>query len=173
MLNTLFDLPGDAYAKTSDDIYTPKWIFDAMGLEFDLDPASPFEGPWHVPAEEFYTPADDGLFLPWFGLVFCNPPWSEFTYWAERYRRHPTAVIMGLCLSETLWFPRVLEASDAVSFISVEFHRAVPGPRNNGGRVRFRQHCFVAFRGVGTEPAERLSAADPYGATLYGPAGRV
>jgi hypothetical protein len=27
---------------------------------------------------------------------------------------------------------------------------------------------FVAFRGVGTEPAERLAAADPYGAVLYG-----
>ena len=24
-------------SKTSDDYYTPKWIFDAIGLEFDLD----------------------------------------------------------------------------------------------------------------------------------------
>ena len=28
---------------TSDDCYTPRWVFDAMGLEFDLDVAAPKE----------------------------------------------------------------------------------------------------------------------------------
>ena len=34
--------------------------------------------------------------------------------------------------------------------------------------TRLRQSIFVAFRGVGVEPAERLAAASPYGAVLYG-----
>jgi hypothetical protein len=167
---TLFALPSDAIAVTSDDCYTPRWVFDAMGLKFDLDVAAPPGGPWHVPADRYYTAEDDGLTSPWDGLVWCNPPWSQFGAWADRYESHDQAVIMGLCLSETLWFPQVLAASDAVTFSYVEFHRAEPGPKRNRGRVRFRQPVFVAFRGVGTEPAERLAAADPYGAVLYGKA---
>jgi hypothetical protein len=29
---------------TSNDYYTPAWIFEKMGLEFDLDVASPPDG---------------------------------------------------------------------------------------------------------------------------------
>jgi hypothetical protein len=49
------------------DWYTPKSIFDALGLVFDLDPTSPGPGLCHVPARKIYTQADDGLALPWHG----------------------------------------------------------------------------------------------------------
>jgi hypothetical protein len=39
----LFTVRQEEY--TSDDYWTPKWIFDALGLEFDLDVACPPEGP--------------------------------------------------------------------------------------------------------------------------------
>jgi len=55
------------------DWFTPPEIFDALGLEFDLDPCSPHAGHW-VPARKIYTAADDGLAQPWDGLVFMNPP---------------------------------------------------------------------------------------------------
>ena len=48
-------------SKTSDDYYTPKWIFDAIGLEFDLDVSAPPGGsPW-IPAKNHFTIIDDGL----------------------------------------------------------------------------------------------------------------
>jgi hypothetical protein len=75
---TLFMLPSDAYVVTSDDCYTPRWVFDAMRLSFDLDVAAPVGGPRHVPAMRYYTPDDDGLSQPWDGLVWCNPPYSHF-----------------------------------------------------------------------------------------------
>ena len=28
---------------TSDDYFTPKWIFDALGIEFDIDVACPMD----------------------------------------------------------------------------------------------------------------------------------
>src|SRR4051794_34900635 len=59
----------------SDHWYTPRTIFDALGLTFDLDPCSPGPGHW-VPARRIYTQADDGLHQPWDGLVFMNPPFG-------------------------------------------------------------------------------------------------
>ena len=38
---------------TSDDYYTPAWVFERMGIEFDLDVAAPPGGiPW-IPAKRF------------------------------------------------------------------------------------------------------------------------
>lgn len=162
MSDHLFALPTDSFKVTSDDCYTPRWVFDAMGLEFDLDVAAPPGGPWHVPAKRYYTAEDDGLASPWDGLVWCNPPYSNFWPWAERFARADRAVLMGFSLPENRWFKHAVHAADATCFISVAFVKP------DGKQFRLRQHTFVAFRGVGTEPAERLAAADPYGAVLYG-----
>jgi len=60
----------------TDDWYTPRHIFDALGLIFDLDPCSP--GPTHwVPARKIYMKEDDGLVQPWSGTVFMNPPFGR------------------------------------------------------------------------------------------------
>lgn len=158
----LFALPSDAVAITTDDSYTPRWIFDAMGLEFDLDVAAPPGGPWHVPCRRYYTAADDGLIQPWEGLAWCNPPYSNYLPWAERFAHADRAALMGILLPEVTWFPTVMNAADAVAMISCDFTRPP------GKLIRLRQQVFVAFRGVGIEPAERLAAADRYGAVLYG-----
>lgn len=157
----LFALPTDAVAITSDDCYTPRWVFDAMGLHFDLDVAAPPGGPWHVPCDRYYTAQDDGLAQPWDGLVWCNPPYSNFRPWAERWASG-RGCLMGHYTPGTSWTPIVLANADVVTFLTVEFARP------DGGTIRPRAGLFVAFRGVGTEPAERLAAADRYGAVLYG-----
>lgn len=162
MTAALFSLPSDAVAATSDDCYTPRWVFDAMGLRFDLDVAAPVGGPWHVPCDRYYTAADDGLVQPWDGLIWCNPPFSRFMPWAERWAEHSAGAIMGLVQPLNHYLAAVFDAADAVTFVHCEFAR--PG----GGSVRLRQSIFVAFRGVGVEPAERLAAADRFGAVLYG-----
>lgn len=160
----LFTLPSDQFKVTSDDCYTPRWVFDAMGLQFDLDVAAPKGGPWHVPAARYYTAEDDGLAQPWEGLIWCNPPYSNFWPWSEKWAAHMGGgVLMGIVLPETAWLPPIFRAADVVAFCAPEFSRP-----DGGKPVRLRQKVFVAFRGVGTEPAERLAAADPYGAVLYG-----
>lgn len=55
--------------------YTPKYIFDALGQTFDLDPASPGQGLTHVPATKVLTKEDDGLLTPWDlnDFVWLNP----------------------------------------------------------------------------------------------------
>lgn len=71
----------------SDDWYTPPWIFDGLGLRFDLDVAHP-DAPSSVPADRFFTVADDGLSQEWTGLVWCNPPYSVPTQWCDRWAHH-------------------------------------------------------------------------------------
>lgn len=160
----LFTLPTDAFKTTLDDCYTPKWVFDAMRLNFDLDVAAPPGGAWHVPAERYFTARDDGLAQEWTGLVWCNPPYSNYAPWADRFATHDRMALMGICLPEVKWFPIVFAAAEAMAFISCDFSRP------DGTKVRLRQQVFVAFRGVGVEPAQRLAAADKYGAVLYGKA---
>jgi hypothetical protein len=162
MTEALFTLPSDPLKITSDDCYTPRWVFDAMGLTFDLDVAAPPGGPWHVPAKAYYTAQDDGLSQPWRGLVWCNPPYSGFAPWADRFAAHDRVALMGFIQSEVRWGPVVFESAEAVALISCDFVRP------DGQKYRWRHQVFVAFRGIGTGPAERLAAADPYGSVLYG-----
>jgi hypothetical protein len=161
-VSALFSLPSDGIAVTSDDCYTPRWVFDAMGLEFDLDVAAPIGGPWHVPTKSYYTAEDDGLERPWDGLVWCNPPWSNYIPWAQRWSTHPRGVLMGLTSARSRGRMYALQSAEAVTFIDPRFERPDAPLRDVPSAV------FVAFRGVGTEPAERLAAADPRGAVLYG-----
>ncbi len=162
-MTTLFALPADSIKMTSDECYTPRWVFDAMGLAFDLDVAAPPGGPWHVPCERHLTAADDGLAQPWDGLVWCNPPYSTFELWAARWAEHDRGVLLGLVASRQPWRRLVYGAADVVYVGQVAFARP------DGTTLKFGWTAiFVAFRGVGTEPAERLAAADPFGAVLYG-----
>lgn len=36
----------------NDEWYTPEWLFEALGVQFDLDPCSPGAPPSRVPARE-------------------------------------------------------------------------------------------------------------------------
>lgn len=85
---------GIADALDSDAWYTPSWIFDGLGVTFDLDVASPSEPLEWLPTRERYTVADDGLNLPWHGLVWCNPPYSAPTLWCRRWAQHPDGFLL-------------------------------------------------------------------------------
>ena len=61
--------------ETTDEWYTPKYITDALG-HIDLDPCAAVTRLWDI-ADSNYTKRDNGLVLPWFGRVFCNPPYSR------------------------------------------------------------------------------------------------
>lgn len=59
----------------SDDWYTPKYIFDALGCRFDLDAAAPWDrSGLHVPADNFIS--DHYLTREWYGFVWLNPPFG-------------------------------------------------------------------------------------------------
>jgi phage N-6-adenine-methyltransferase len=108
---------------SSDEFYTPASIFVALGLRFDLDVASPPGGlPW-VPADRFYSQVDDGLLQPWHGMVWCNPPYSKPSPWAERMASHGNGVMLLPGDTSTGWWHNYVSTANAWCFIK--------------GRVRF------------------------------------
>jgi hypothetical protein len=97
----------------SDERFTPSWVFDGLGLVFDLDPAAPAEGGDCVPARTRFTRLDDGLSQRWHGLVWLNPPFSEATPWADRFREHANGIFLGP-VANARWWIELLRGSDLV-----------------------------------------------------------
>lgn len=112
---------------TSDDYYTPLAIFDALQLRFDLDVCAPPGGvPW-VPADRFYSMADDGLSQPWSGRVWMNPPYSSPGPWVARFIQHHHGIAY-LPFAKSAWFDRIWEAADAVVAPGIHASKFVGGP---------------------------------------------
>lgn len=99
-----------------DEQYTPSWLFDAMGLYFDLDVCAPKGGiPW-VPAQESYSIEDDALIQPWYGMVWMNPPYSKPSPWVDKFIAHGNGVAL-MPMSKSGWAMKMWNASDAISYI--------------------------------------------------------
>jgi phage N-6-adenine-methyltransferase len=77
-------------SSTSENWETPKELLEQLYSvfgAFDLDPCSPTSNgrTAHVKAKVYYTQDDDGLSLPWFGRVFCNPPYGRaLCHWVTK-----------------------------------------------------------------------------------------
>lgn len=102
----------------SDEWYTPPGIFEALGLEFDLDPCHPTDLlPW-IPASEVFDVVDDGLSRPWQGRVWMNPPYGPSTdVWLERFVEHGNGIALVFARTDTEWFHRNALRVDAWQLI--------------------------------------------------------
>lgn len=99
--------------------YTPKYIFDALGVEFDLDPCSPGKAivPW-IPAKKHLTIKDGGLMAKWEGNVWMNPPYGkETSAWLKRLSLHGTGIALLFCRPDTIWFHKYIRQADALCLI--------------------------------------------------------
>lgn len=80
--------------KPNDEYYTPKFIFEALQITFDLDVASPHE-PTSVPAlNRFCKCCHDGLTERWHGNVWMNPPFSKQRPWIEKFVEHGRGIAL-------------------------------------------------------------------------------
>lgn len=110
--------------------YTPGWIFDRLGLEFDLDPSSPHDFETKVPANTKFTIFDDGLSKNWEGKVWMNPPYGPDTsFWMRRLIAHGNGIALVFSRTDTKWFQEALATADATLLVSgrIEF---IPGHEN-------------------------------------------
>jgi hypothetical protein len=112
MQNALFNVVNGNVS--SNDYYTPKWLFDLMGLNFDIDVAAPVGGiPW-IPAARCFSQADDGLAQDWEGgLVWMNPPFSNVTPWVNKFMVNGNGVAL-LVVSRSKWFAELWDKADAI-----------------------------------------------------------
>ena len=98
---------------TSDDYYTPAFIFEGLGIEFDMDVCAPAGGmPW-IPAKQSLSIIEDGLTTPWNGRIWCNPPYSSPGKWMDKFVNHGNGVAL-VQISKAMWFYNLWNAADAV-----------------------------------------------------------
>ena len=78
----------------NDELYTPKYIFDALGVIFDLDVCAPEGGPLYTPAIEYFDLKADGLTADWYGRVWMNPPFSGPKEWVNKWLDHGNGIAL-------------------------------------------------------------------------------
>jgi hypothetical protein len=110
---------GETVVNKSVEWLTPLFIFEALGLTFDLDPCGGELGD-HVPARARYTTRDDGLSKDWSGTVWLNPPYGPHT---------------------PRWLRRLVKHGDGIALVS-------PGPIPRGSTGPRRARISSASRGV-------------------------
>ena len=129
----------------SKEWYTPKYIFDALDLTFDLDPCSPGATvvPW-IPARRHITPAENGLNAHWGGSVWMNPPYgSDTPKWMEHLAAHGNGIALVFSRTDVRWFHKYIPKADAICFIKgrVQFVRASEAQQYALGNVEPAGGC--------------------------------
>jgi hypothetical protein len=160
MTAALFEVSATDVADTSDDCYTPRWIFDAAGLIFDMDVAAPVNPVRRIcPALRYLTPVEDGLRQPWEGVVWMNPPFgrTHSGMWVERFARHRSGLALVPWMIRATWIGPMLSCADAITTISTDFIRP------DGSRKEILWPLILAACGpVAVEALGRVAAADKY-----------
>ena len=96
----------------SDQHFTPKWVFEALNLEFDLDVASSDLNTF-VPAKRKLTETDNGLTSHWTGLVWMNPPYSKPAPWIDKFIVHNNGIAL-IPITRGKWWDRVWESNGLI-----------------------------------------------------------
>ncbi len=133
---------------TSDDYYTPSWVFEQMGIEFDLDVCAPPDGvPW-IPAARHFSRREDGLLQHWEGRVWMNPPFSKPQVWVERFIIHNHGVCL-VPMSMGRWLDPLWGLADGMVLAQPRFEFA--------GGAGLGIPCRILFAAFGDECVEAIS----------------
>ncbi len=159
-------------SSAKEDWQTPNVILDALRVLWPegigLDPCTVADNP--TGAAQFYTPADDGLAMPWTtARVYCNPPYKRgklgIKAWVGRCAAHAPrggtaeAVALVPARTDTGWFP--WDSAHAICFVN--------------GRIKFRGAKYGApfpsaliYWGPGlSEPVEFADAFCSLGKVVF------
>lgn len=160
-MSTLFELSVGDVATTNDDWYTPRWLFRAAGLVFDVDVCAPVAPESRTcPARRYLTPVEDGLNEPWAGLVWMNPPYSRPAPWVSRWAAHPDGLAL-LPTAKSLWMGELLRAAEEIALLRVDFGRP------DGGVTEYPVAMILAARGAARGAVQRVPAADKHAGGAY------
>lgn len=114
----------EASGKT-DEWYTPRYIFDALGCRFDMDVAAA-PGGCHVPA--LYFERHKGLEIDWRGFVWMNPPFggrNGLVPWLDKFFKHGDGIALVPDRTSAPWFQAYARMASAVLFVApkIKFER--------------------------------------------------
>jgi hypothetical protein len=99
--------------KENNDYYTPKWVFDSLNVQFDIDVCAPTGGVDWIPATSWYDIEMDGLQQEWHGFVWCNPPYSNPTPFIDKFITHANGIML-VQVSKSNAFIRLWNEADHI-----------------------------------------------------------
>jgi hypothetical protein len=116
-----WDMPG-----RSDDWYTPAYIFEALGVTFDMDVAAPVGGiGTFVPAATWISA--NALAAEWRGFVWMNPPYggrNGAAPWLDKFFAHGNGIACVPDRTSAPWFQEAWPLADGVLFTpKIKFFR--------------------------------------------------
>lgn len=104
----------------TDEWYTPKYIFDALGCKFDMDVAAPVDRSYcHVPAKEFITAGS--LEKEWNGFIWMNPPFggrNGIAPWLDKMAAHGNGIALTPDRTSAPWWQKAAEECGSLLFVS-------------------------------------------------------
>lgn len=156
-------------AGESDEWYTPRYIFDALGERFDLDVASPPDGPRHVPTSRWLS--SGALIVPWSGFVWMNPPFGHQRHkreWLAKFFNHGDGIALVPDRTSAPWFQEYGPRADAILWVSPKIKFEKPdGSRGEwpgtgtallAAGARARKALLRSKLGFVTEPCALVAA---------------
>jgi DNA N-6-adenine-methyltransferase (Dam) len=151
-----WDHPHKPNEGATSEWWTPPSVFEAIGLEFDLDPCAPPlpAAPW-LPVADRYSIPQDGLSEPWGGCVWLNPPYGKETgAWVERLAEHGHGIALVFARTDVRWWHRAVPASTGVCFVEGRLTFVAgagqSAPGNSGGPsalIAYGDDCADALNG--------------------------
>lgn len=103
----------------TDEWYTPKYVFDALNVKFDMDVACPLDTTF------ISTPTDriickDSLITDWQDFCWCNPPFggrNGILPWINKMIEHNNGIILTPDRTSAEWWQLAAASSDAHLFV--------------------------------------------------------
>lgn len=143
----------------SDEWYTPKYIFDALNCRFDVDVASPINGPRYTPTSDWIY--ENSLNSNWNGFVWMNPPFGKrngIIPWLEKFFIHGNGIALVPDRTSAPWFQKYAKKSEIILFISPKVKFEKPD-----GSIGTSPGTGTALLGVGDTAIRAISNAASLG----------
>lgn len=105
----------------SDEWYTPKYIFDALDVKFDMDVAAPKQGGPFVPLRTQNWISEGSLEKEWHGFVWMNPPFggrNGLVPWLDKFFAHGNGIALTPDRTSAHWWQDANRRADATLFIA-------------------------------------------------------
>lgn len=130
--------------------YTPKFIFEQLGIKFDIDVAAPTGGVEWIPAMQYFDEFTNGLEQDWHGRVWMNPPYSSPSAWVNKFIDHGNGIAL-LVVSRSKWFRDLWAVADAITLTpyNMKFER----PDGHKKQISFQTMLFA----IGQDNAKALT----------------
>ena len=131
----------------SDEWYTPKFVFDALGCYFDCDVAAPWD------TDNICVPTDhwicaDSLTVPWDGFVWMNPPYggrNSLKPWLDKFFSHGNGIALVPDRTSAPWFQEAFSRAQLALFTrKIRFLR----PDGTEGKSPSNGSCLLAAGGL-------------------------